>query len=102
MLKQLDGPAIQFTLSGVTTTTPVEVKAGATAFSERQVVSLQGDAKFYVYFANDGETPTVSDITTKGFTHPKDALRSYEASSKQTMFVLSVAGTVNIRGAERG
>ena len=87
MLQPLDGPAI--------------AQASTDPFSERQVVSLQGDGKFYVYFANSGETPTNTDISTKGFTHPKDALRSYEAGDQQILYVLAESGTVNIRGAER-
>lgn len=101
MYQPLDGPSKQFALSSVGTTTPVEVKAGASVFAERKVVSLQGDGKFYVYFADEGETPLAADVSSKGFTHPKDALRSYEATGSQAMFVLAVTGTVDIRGAER-
>ena len=52
MLQPLDGPSKQFILAAVTTTTPVEVKAGATSFPERKIITLQADAKFYIYFAD--------------------------------------------------
>ena len=101
MLLPLDGPSKQFVLSSVGTTTPVEVKAGASAFSERKVITLQGDGRFYIYFADEGETPTNTDVSTKGFTQYKDAKESYEAAGSQVVYVLAVTGTVNIRGAER-
>lgn len=101
MIQPLDGPAIQFILSSVGTTTPVKAQEGVNPFPERQVVTLQGDGKFYVYFANASETPTNTDISTKGFTQSKDAIRSYEAGDQQILYVLAEAGTVNIRGAER-
>ena len=101
MLQPLDGPSKQFILAAVTTTTPVEVKAGATSFAERKIITLQADSKFYIYFADEGETPTAGDITSKGFIQYKNAKESYEATGSQAVFVLSEVGTVNIRGAER-
>ena len=101
MLLPLDGPSKQFLLSAVGTATPVEVKAGASAFTERKIITLQGDAKFYIYFADDGETPSASDVSTKGFIQYKNAKESYEAAGSQAVYVLAETGTVNIRGAER-
>lgn len=103
MIQALDGPAIQFVLSSVSDTVPVKAQADQnTAFSERQVVTLQSaDGKFYVYFADTGEVPTATDVSTKGFTHPKSAIRSYEAGPLQTIYVMAVSSTINIQGAER-
>ena len=89
MIQPLDGPAIQFVLSSVGTTTPVKAQANTNPFSERKVVSLQGDGKFYEYFADSGETPLAADVSSKGFTHPKDAIRSYEAGDQQIIYVLA-------------
>ena len=101
MLQPLDGPSIQGVLSSVGTTTPVLVKVGSSAFEERKVVTMQGDGKFYVYFANDSETPTASDLSTKGFTQFKDQIASWEAGELQNIYVLAISGTVNIRLSER-
>ena len=73
MLQPLDGPSKQFILATVTTTTPVEVKAGAASFPERKIITLQADSKFYIYFADEGETPTAGDIASKGFIQYKNA-----------------------------
>ena len=101
MFQALDGPSKQFILSAVTTTTPVEVKAGGSAFPERKVITLQANAKFYIYFADEGETPSAGDITSKGFIQYKNAKESYEAAGSQVVYVLAETGTVDIRGAER-
>lgn len=101
MLRELNGPSKQFKLSAVGTTIPVEVKAGSSALEERIVVTLQGDAKFYVYFADDGEIPSAATIIANGFIQYKNAKESYGATTSQVLFVLSETGTVNIRGAER-
>lgn len=101
MLSALDGPSKQGLLSSVGTVTPVEAKVGGSAFSDRKVITLQGDNKFYVYFADDGETPSAATVTANGFSQFKDQKESYEAGEKQKVFVLAATGTVNIRIAER-
>lgn len=100
-LLPLDGPSKSFKLSAVGTATPVEVYASGSAFAERKVVTLQGDGKFYVYFADEGETPNAATVSANGFIQYKDAKESYEATGSQAMFVLAFTGTVDIRGAER-
>jgi len=100
-LEALDGPSKSFVLSSVGTVTPVEVKAGGSAFSERKVITLQGEGKFYIYFADDGETPNAATVSSTGMTQYKSAKESYEASGSQSVFVLAVTGTVDIRGVER-
>jgi len=100
MYQPLDGPATQGTLS-VGTVTVIEAKVGATAFTERQVLTLQPDGKLYVYFANDGEVPTAATVAANGFIHFKSAKESYEAGQFQKVYLLSVAGTINVKIAER-
>ena len=96
----LDGPSKMFALS-VGIVTPVEVKAGGSALEERQVITLQGDGKFYIYFADEAETPTAGTVQTKGMWQGKNAKESYEAGPDQTVFLLSFTGTIEVRGAER-
>lgn len=102
MLLPLDGPASQGGDS-VGTVTPKELKVGSSALSDRDVVTLQAiDGALWVYFGTEGVTPSASDVSTKGFEHPKKALRSYEAGARQPIWVLAKSGTVAYRFAERG
>jgi len=101
MILPLDGPSKSFKLSAVGTATPVEVKAGGSSFAERKVITLQGDASFYVYFADEAETPNAATVSANGFIQYKNAKESYEATGAQIVFVLAVSGTVDVRGAER-
>lgn len=100
MLEPIDGPSKTFSLS-INATTPVEAKAGANSFLERKILTLQGDGKFYVYFADENEIPTSGNIISKGFIQYKDSLQSYEATGSQKIYLLSFTGTVTVRGAER-
>ena len=63
---------------------------------------MQGDGKFYIYFADEGETPNAATVSANAFTQSKDSINTYEAGPKQVVFVLAVTGTVNIKLAERG
>lgn len=101
MLQPLDGPSKQFKLAAVGVVTPVEVFASGSAFSERKILTLQSDGKFYVYFADEGETPNAATVAANGFIQYKNAKESYEATGSQAVFVLAVTGTVDVRGAER-
>lgn len=99
----LDGPSKQFVLNP-TTSSVVRVKAGASEYTERKVITLQPtDGNIYVYFADYGETPTANDVSTKGFIHFKHQKDTYEASETQIVFILSAEDSdpVNVRGAER-
>jgi hypothetical protein len=100
MLLALDGPSIQGVLS-VGTATVVEAKVGANPYEERQVITLQGNGKFYVYFGDGVTTPNAATVAANGFIQFKDAKDSYEAGDSQRVFLLSVSGTINIRIAER-
>jgi len=100
MFQPLDGPALQGVLS-VGTGAVVEAKVGAFPFSERKVITIQPEGKIYVLFADDGSTPSVSDLSTKGFIHFKDAKETYEAGAGQKVYLLSFTGTVNVKLAER-
>ena len=100
MLLPLDGPAKQFALNP-TSTVVVEVK-DTTVLSERKVVTIMlTDGKIYVFFGDGTNTPSANDVQTKGFPHQKGALRSYEASDTQPLWIIADTGTVNVRVAER-
>lgn len=100
MFEALDGPSIQGKIT-VTDSTVVEAKVGASAFDDRKVLTLQGDGRFYVYFANEGEVPNALTVMDEGFLHFKNSKESYEASETQTVYLLSVSGNVNVKIAER-
>ena len=101
-LLPLDGPSNQFAIS-LTSTVAVEVKDGANpALEERKIITiLPVDGHIYIYFGDGSTTPTASDVKTKGFPHPKNAMRSYEASHSQDVWIISDTGTVDVRVAER-
>ena len=99
MLLLLDGPARQKTFN-VDTITPIEVKRDAEPLPERQVVTIQSDGKIYVYLADEGVVPNAATITADGFKHNK-TIRTYEAGPLQKVYILSQAGTVEVRTAER-
>ncbi len=106
MLQPLDGPSKQFAVT-INDTTPVEVKAGASAFAERKVITLQNSKEdtnmgaFYVYFADEGEVPSQADVSSKGFTQSKNSKETYEATGSQAVYIMAISGSVDIRGAER-
>ena len=100
MLQPLDGPAVQGNLS-VGVGAVVEVKVGASPLEDRKVVTLQPDDKVYVYFAQQLETPTIGDVSSKGFIHYKNSKETYEAADSQAIYLLSVSGTINVKIAER-
>jgi hypothetical protein len=101
MIQPLDGPSSQGTLSSVGTTTVVEAKVGVSPLEERKVITLQGDSRYYIYFGDGTGTPTAGTVTSNGFLAFKDAMVSLEASDSQSVYVLAVSGTVNIKIAER-
>lgn len=99
-LYPLDGPSAQVALS-VGTVTVVEAKVGASALDERKVVTLQGSGRFYVYLGDGVNVPSAATVAANGFWQAKDAKESYEAGKFQQLYLLSVAGTINIVIAER-
>ena len=103
MFQPLDGPSKSYKLSAVGTGTPVVVKDGANpVFEDRKVITMQGNGKFYVYLADEGETPNAAKIIDVGLLQFKDTKENYEAGPKQAVFVLAFAGTVDIRISARG
>jgi hypothetical protein len=108
MIEALDGPAKSGKLSAVGTVTPVEVKVGASVFDGRKVITLQNSredtnrGRFYVYFADEGETPNASTVADNGLLQERNVKETYEAGPEQAVFVLAVSGTVDIRITERG
>ena len=100
MLRRLDGPSKQGNAS-VTSTTPFEVKVGASA-AAREVVTIQADQPIYVYFADEGETPNAAAVAASGFTQTRNIINTYEASTRQAIWVLAISLTASVRFAERG
>lgn len=101
MLKPLDGPSKQGLLV-VTNVSVLEVKISASALAERKVVTLQPlNGKIRVFFADDGAAPSVGTVLSAGFEHPKKAIRSYEATEKQKVYIAAESGSVNVIAAER-
>jgi len=96
----LDGPSKQDRVA-VTTATVKELKVGASALAERQVITIQPtDGNIWVYFG-DGTTPSAATVSTKGFKHVKNAKESYEAGERQQVFIVAETGTVNVTFVER-
>lgn len=100
MLLPLDGPSAPGTLA--VTTTPVELKVGASALEERKVLTFQPqDGRIYYYFGDGVNTPSALTVATTGLLIFKLRERTIEASATQPIFVAAVAGTVNVNFAER-
>lgn len=100
MFQPLDGPSAHSKLTAVGTVTPVEVKAGVSALTDRQVVTLQPTGKMKVYFS-DGTVPSAATVQADGLTHIKNSKETYEAGEKQKVYVLAVAGTIDVIVVER-
>lgn len=91
----LNGPGTQTSIS--VSTTPVEVKVGASRFDQRYVITIQpldGD----VYFGYDSGTLT-SSTGTKIFQGQYFPL---EASDSLPVYVVADSGTVDVRITEVG
>jgi len=98
----LAGPSVQGKLASVDTTTVVELKVGASVLDDRKVVTLQSDASFFLYFGDDSlSAPSAATVIADGFTIFASQLMTYEIKPTQPIYALAVAGTVNIRVAER-
>jgi hypothetical protein len=97
----LDGPSLQTTLS-VNTTTVQEVKVGASAITERKVVTIMPTSgKIYVYFGGDAGVPSAATVIAHGLIQYKNAMCSYEASDSQPIYILSLTGTTTVKIVER-
>jgi hypothetical protein len=102
MFQPLDGPSLQ-DAANVTSTTVFRVKVGASEMPERSIVTiLPINGLIWVFFGDGFNTPSAADVKNKGFPHPKNSLRSYEAGTSQPIFIVADTGTVNVRFAERG
>ena len=100
MFSPLDGPAVQIKLTAVDTITPVEVKVGASALTDRAVITIQPNGNIKVYFS-DGTIPSAATILSNGFDHYKSAKETYEAGEKQKVYILASSGTVDVVIVER-
>lgn len=101
MLQPLDGPSKQGKLSGVTTSTAVEVKVGASSLEDRKVITLQPTSNIKVYFADDGVVPAAATVLSDGLDHFKNAKESYEAGPKQLLYIVAASGTADVIVVER-
>jgi len=100
MYRKLDGPAKQYKLSSVGTSTVVEV-VDTTALEERQVITFQSTGKFYLFFGDSGAAPSAAVVAADGFELPRKDLLTFEAADTQVLYVLAVSGTVDIVVSER-
>lgn len=100
MYQPLDGPSAQIKITSVGTVTPVEVKVGGSALTERKVITLQPSGNMKVYFS-DGTTPSAATVLANGLDHYKNAKESYEAGDQQKVFVLAATGTIDVIVVER-
>jgi len=102
MFNPLDGPSLQGSLT-VNTTVVQEVKSGASAMEERQVVTIQPiDGNIYIYFGDGTNTPNSATVIANGFLHYKKSKETYECGKYQQLFILAESGTVSVRFVERG
>ena len=100
MFQPLDGPSAQTKLTAVGTAVPVEVKVGASALTDRAVITLQPTGKMKVYFS-DGTIPSAATVLANGLDHFKDAKETYEAGEQQKVYVLAATGTIDVIVVER-
>lgn len=91
-LQPLDGPAVYKNIS--VTTSAQEVKVGASALSERKVVTIQ-PLDGVVYFGYDASvTSTTGTKVYKGQTYP------LEASESLPVWIVADSGSVDTRITE--
>ena len=100
MFQPLDGPAAQAKLISVGIVTVVEVKVGASALSERQIITMQPSGNMKVYFS-DGTIPSAATVLANGLDHFKSAKETYEAGEKQKVYILATSGTIDVIVVER-
>lgn len=100
MYQPLDGPSAQTKLTSVDTSTPVEVKVGTSALSDRQVITMQPNGNMKVYFS-DGSIPSAVTVLNNGLDHFKNSKETYEAGEKQKVYILAASGTIDVVIVER-
>ena len=92
MLLPLDGPSIE---NEIDVSTIVEIKVNALPFEERKVITFQPqDGKVRYGFTN-------SITSTQGFLVYKSQVVTIEASSTQSVYIVSLTGTVKVYISER-
>ena len=101
MLQPLDGPSKQDAIS-IDDITVIEVKIDASPLDERKVITLQPNGKIRVFFGDGSSVPNAATVLAKGFLHYKNAVRSYEASDSQTVYMIAeTGGATEVIVAER-
>jgi hypothetical protein len=102
MIFRLDGPTLQSQQS-VSDSTVFRVKVGADEFKDRDVVTIfPVDGDIWVFFGDNINVPSATDVKNTGFPQPQGSLRTYEASGSQEIYIVADSGTVDVRYAERG
>lgn len=94
MLQPLDGPAVYGAIN--VTTSPAEVKVGASPLTERKVATVQpldGD----IYFGYDASVNSTTG--TKIF---QGQFFPFEAGEALPIYIVAASGTVNVRITEVG
>ena len=101
MLLPLDGPSAQIKITSVGTVTPVEVKVGASALTERKVITMQPSGNMKVYFTDGITVPSAATVSANGLDHYKNTKETYEAGEQQVVYVLAASGTIDVVVVER-
>lgn len=92
MYQPIDGPAVQTAITA--TTTPVEVKVGAQALSDRKIVVLQPQDGNIYWGYNSNVTPGT------GFLVGRRQQVFIEAGEQLPVYIVAGAGSVDVRIAE--
>lgn len=100
MLQPLDGPSDQTTLT-VTSATVQEAKVGGSPLDERKVITLYPDQKIYVYWGDGTGTPSAVTVAADGIELAKKQLSTIEAASTQSVYILAVSATADVKVVER-
>lgn len=100
MFQPLDGPASHDTIS-VDTVTVVEAKIGASPLEERKVLTIQPTDKLYIYWGDGNGAPSAATVAADGITLFKNGVYTFEAGESQSIYMLSVSGTIDVKVVER-
>ena len=100
MIFPLDGPS-QHTSISVNTTIVQELK-GTSILTERKVVTVQPlSGSIYIYFGDGTGSPSAATFISDGLEQSKKTIHSYEAADSQSIYILAITGTVDVKCIER-
>lgn len=101
MRRQLDGPSAHTTLT-VTNSAVQEIKVGASPLEERSAVTIQADQSVYVYWGDGSGTPSSTTVAAQGVRVFKNQLMTFEAGSRQDLYIRAITATASVKVVERG